>query len=808
MAAQSELRTKKGQHLVTTRADVAVMSPEEVQRLVYELQVHQAELRAQNEELLRLEAELVTSRDRYRELYELAPLAYLTVEEGRVSEANLCAAALLGVDRQALVGAELSRWVMGRDRTFLEEHLRTAAGQDGRAACELGIRRGDGTARVVLVESVRVIAADARVALRVVLSDVTERRRAEDEVRRLNAGLEQIVSARTAELARTNTRLEAEIATTKDTDVALRRERDLADRVIEIAPAIVLVVDRAGRILRGNRTLEEISGRRLEDVVGRDWLEALFPASERAVLGVLHARALEGHAMPAKAHAMLTAAGLLHTVEWRATALAGPEGVAAGVLVLGIDIADWLQLEAERLQAQKMEAIGQLAGGIAHDFNNLLMGFYGCAEAIGMRLPPRSEAQASVEQLRQAVLRGQTLTGQLLAFARRRSSAPSVVSVSEVATRTAAILRHLLDADITLELAVEPDAWVRVDAGRLEQVIVNLAINARDAMPGGGKLRIGMSIERIEPDEASRHGGVAPGEFVCLSISDDGTGMDEETLAHAFEPFFTTKAVGKGTGLGLSMAYGTVRQAGGFLRVRSGVGAGTTLSIQLPRVQYEPPAPAVALAVAGRRGHETVLVVDDEALVRMTVRNYLETWGYRVLEAADGVEAAQIAADADRAIDLLVTDIVLPGMPGPVIAGALRAQRPGLQVLFMSAYPTERLRGEGRIEPGASSLQKPFSEADLLAECWARRRPAPDPRPATGACCSSRTTSSCARCCGTSWRARATRSRRRAPARARSRASRRAGSRACWSRIWASLTCARPISSRACASAIRASRCS
>ncbi|MBK7859834.1 MAG: response regulator [Archangiaceae bacterium] len=364
--------------------------------------------------------------------------------------------------------------------------------------------------------------------------------------------------------------------------------------------------------------------------------------------------------------------------------------------------------------AQRLEAIGRLATGVAHDFNNLLMGIIGCAELAKLRLRPADPAREYVEELERAARGGTSIAKSLLAFGRRGSHEPSAIAVDEAVGGTEQLLRSLSGEQVRLQLSLGyPSAHVSMARGELEQVLLNLAINARDAMPRGGSLTVRTSSERLE---AQNRDGLAAGEYAVLCVSDTGTGMDEATLRHIFEPFFTTKEAGKGTGLGLAMVYGAVRGAGGNVTVDSSPGAGTRFCIRLPVCEALAPRPSDA--APRELPPLTVLLLEDEPRVRMLARHYLEQLGHRVLEAGDGREAREQWRAAAAPIDLLVTDVALPGESGPEVARQLQRVRPGLPVLFMSAHAATALQSEQALPQGAVLLTKPF-DRDALARALA-----------------------------------------------------------------------------------------
>jgi PAS domain S-box-containing protein len=376
--------------------------------------------------------------------------------------------------------------------------------------------------------------------------------------------------------------------------------------------------------------------------------------------------------------------------------------------------------EAQLRQAQKMEAVGQLTGGIAHDFNNLLQIVTGNLETLQRMMPDEAPRLRRVaDNAMSGAKRAAILTQRLLAFSRRQPLAPRAIDINRLVEGMSDLLHRTLGEPIAIETKLQPDLWqVEADANQLEGAVLNLAINARDAMPQGGRLTISTYNRTVKPEEA-REG--EPGDYVILVIADNGTGMDEPTLARAFEPFFTTKDVGKGTGLGLSMVYGFVRQSGGHVRILSTPDKGTTVRIVLPRlhdeqVLIEDARPESDIIVAPARPGETILVCEDDDAVRAHSIELLEELGYEIREAADGAAALRLLERRADRIDLLFTDVVLPGgITGAMVAQQARALRPGLRILFTTGYARDAIVHHGRLDPGVALITKPFGRADLAA---------------------------------------------------------------------------------------------
>jgi signal transduction histidine kinase/CheY-like chemotaxis protein len=394
------------------------------------------------------------------------------------------------------------------------------------------------------------------------------------------------------------------------------------------------------------------------------------------------------------------------------------DGVSAGWLGTGKDISDHRALEAQFRQAQKMEAFGQLAGGVAHDFNNLLTIIMGFGELVLDRVRGQPDIAADVEEIKKAGKSAAELTRQLLAFSRKQLWVPQVLDLNAVVSQFERMVRRIVSENIRLDIVAAPSLGpTNADPGQIEQLLMNLVVNARDAMPQGGVLTITTANVVLDADFARQHVGTIPGHYVSLAVRDDGSGMPPDVVARMFEPFFTTKGPGKGTGLGLSTVFGLIQQSGGQITVESAVGAGTVITtywpISVQKTTEQVALPVVRLPLAGT---ETILLVEDESGVRHLIGQVLEQYGYTVLCATDGHHAMVIEAEYAGPIDLLISDMIMPGLSGPDLAQRIVRRRPEIQVLFISGYASREAIDSGISSPNASFLQKPF-----LPEVLARK---------------------------------------------------------------------------------------
>jgi PAS domain S-box-containing protein len=488
-------------------------------------------------------------------------------------------------------------------------------------------------------------------------------------------------------------------------DKALRLQKETLQAIVDNIPEMVVFLDASVRPLIVNRDFERILGWTVEEAQRVDLLAELYPdpvARQRAAefIGASGGRWGEFRTR--------TRSGGTIDTEWVNVRLS--DGTIIGV---GRDVTERKQLEDQFRQAQKMEAVGRLAGGVAHDFNNLLGVITGYAE-LGMRgLEPGHAALPRLEQVLRAAERAAGLTKQLLAFSRRQKLEPKLVDLNFVLRDLEKMVHRLIGEDIALDLRLAPGlAVVRTDPGQFEQLVMNLVVNARDAMPHGGTISIGTSDTDAAEFRGAAHWRVEDGRYVRVVVSDTGEGMDEATRARVFEPFFTTKAVGVGTGLGLATVYGIVKQSGGHIFVESAAGKGTTFRIYLPSVT-EAPAAAVAAPPESIEGRETILVVEDQEALREVIREGLGMLGYEVLLAGSGETALELARSHEGPIHLMLTDVVMPQMSGPDLARRIESIRAGIKVLFMSGYTSDVLLRQGATDRGIQLIEKPFTNQAL-----------------------------------------------------------------------------------------------
>jgi PAS domain S-box-containing protein len=516
---------------------------------------------------------------------------------------------------------------------------------------------------------------------------------------------------------------------------------------LEVAPDAIVGVTSDGLIVLANARVEALFGYTREELIGRP-VEILVPEGARPLHPGKRARyALDPRPRLMDGSSELTARrqdGTQFPAEISLSPIATENGTITFAAIRDVTERRALQAEREALraqaereqaenrshQSQRLESLGQLAGGVAHDFNNLLSVILNYASFVEEEIRAVSGADQArwdaalkdLQQIQGAAQRGAGLTHQLLTFGRREVVRPRVLSLNAVVSNVEQLLQRTLDEQIDLVAELAPDLWpVMADPGQIEQVLVNLAVNARDAMPNGGVLRIDTANVVVDEAYSANHHGLSPGRHVRLRLSDNGSGMSEKVLEHAFEPFFTTKPKGEGSGLGLATVYGIILRMDGFVKIMSRPGEGSTFFMLIPATvvstdevgaaEHEPP---VRSAGRSSGGGETILVIEDEDAMREVTRRVLTRKNYRVLTAPDGVTALELLSTTDEPIQLLLTDVVMPGMLGKDVADKISVLRPGVRVLYMSGYAQPVLTSQGTLQPGVTLIEKPFTQTELL----------------------------------------------------------------------------------------------
>jgi PAS domain S-box-containing protein len=495
---------------------------------------------------------------------------------------------------------------------------------------------------------------------------------------------------------------------------AMREANQTLQAILTAAPLGVIALDMEGRIMLWTPAAERLFGWRADEVMGRPmpWV----PEDKKAESAEFVRRATSGERLTGVSMRRQRKDGRPVELRTFTAPLRRPDGTIYGTVGVMEDVTERKQLEDQLHRSQKMQAVGRLAGGVAHDFNNLLTVIRGYAELALRRREVEGETRASLSEIRKAALRANSLIRQLLTFSRQPLGEPQVLDLNAVVAEMANMLRPLIGEDIRLAVELgEHAGCVQADSGQLAQIIANLVVNARDAMPRGGEIRVRTGRIEVVGTTARSLPQLAPGDYCVLSVSDTGVGMDPETLQHAFEPFFSTKAMWEGTGLGLSTVYAIVTQTGGDIRVESEPGRGTRFVIYLPRAGQAGgrAVPAAESSESVFAGTGTVLVVEDEEAVRGVVCETLLSAGYTVLQARNGREALELSERHGGPIDLLLTDVVMPEMGGAELARRLSGQRPGLRVLFMSGYAPSSFESSQIALENASFIAKPFALESL-----------------------------------------------------------------------------------------------
>ncbi|HEU4383840.1 MAG TPA: PAS domain-containing protein [Anaeromyxobacteraceae bacterium] len=505
-----------------------------------------------------------------------------------------------------------------------------------------------------------------------------------------------------------------EVTARRRAEEALRLSEERFRVLIEKATDLVIVFDERGAITFASPSSADVLGFVPEELVGTSHLSHVHPDDVTRVANEFLALVKEPGASRRTEFRVRHRDGRWRHLQAEARNLLRVPAVS-GVVTNSRDITEQRQLEQRLLHVQKLEGVGRLAGGVAHDFNNQLVAILGYAQLLEEGIRAGRPSLDDLAEIRDAGERARDLTRQLLAVARRQVVEPKVMDLNDVLRDAERLLRRVLGEDVALTVVPAADLWpVKADRTQIHQLLLNLAANARDAMPQGGTLTLETSNAMLEPGYAEAHPGVQPGPYALLVVSDSGVGMSPEASAHLFEPFFTTKPAGEGAGLGLATVYGIVKQAGGHVTVHSEPGRGTDVAIYLPRTEEVAAPPEPLPSPPDHRGSETVLLVEDAPAVRELAARALAEAGYRVLQARNAREALQ-AADAEKGpLHLLLTDVVMPEMGGQMLARALKQARPATRVLYVSGYAEDAIVHQGVLEPGVSFLGKPFTPTTLL----------------------------------------------------------------------------------------------
>jgi PAS domain S-box-containing protein len=620
---------------------------------------------------------------RFRRIVEIAREGiWMIGSDERMGYVNRHLAEMLGYAPEEMIGRSVYDFMLPEEQERSRQ-VRDAGAIGKEGAREAELRRKDGSRIWALSSVVPIYRPDGSLEGALgVLMDITERKRAEDDLRTKQAALETAL--------------------------------EINSSIIDSALDVVCVMDANSRFVSVSTRARDVWGYEPEEMLGRAFREFLPP--DRVVnAATLTADIRTGRVKPQPVETQFLRKDgvfipMLISVSWNER---------HGLMFAFIrDLTAQKDMEARLRQSQRLEAIGQLTGGVAHDFNNLLTVILGNAEALADRLNDDQRSRLLAEMTRTAAERGADLTNRLLAFARRQPLEPQACDVNKLVARMDGLMRRMLDEDIEIEFVRGAGLWMAtVDPSQLEAAILNLAVNARDAMADGGRLTIETANAHIDESYAEQHVEVSAGQYVMISISDSGAGMPPEVASRAFEPFFTTKPVGKGSGLGLSMVYGFVKQSGGHVKIYSEPGQGTNVKIYLPRSDGEAAdAPATRRSADDQRGNELILLVEDNDLVRSYVDGQLKSLGYRVIAVDNGPAAMEILRSGE-AVDLLFTDVVMPGgLNGRQLAEEARKLNPALKVLFTSGYTENAIVHHGRLDRGVHLLSKPYRRQELAAK--------------------------------------------------------------------------------------------
>jgi PAS domain S-box-containing protein len=631
------------------------------------------------------------------ELLEALPDAIVAVNrEGTIVQVNSQTLALFGYSRGELVGQKVEILVPESYRPQHHQHREKFAEtpKTRRMGADLDLygRRRNGSQFPVEI-SLSPVSTEKGMFVLSAIRDISDRKRIAEELRRANEELHR----RTAE--------------------QLGEYRSRLASIIDSSEDAIIGKGLDGIITSWNKGAERVYGYTPEEVVGKH-ISILAPSDRPDEIPEILKKIARGESVEHYESVRVTKDGQPLNVSISVSPLRDAKGEVVGASAIARDITAQRKAEGQLHQSQKMEAIGRLAGGVAHDFNNILAIISACTEFLRDRIDRAAESSQYVENIQKSIERGSSLTRQLLTFSRSSVIRPRVLDLNERLKDVGKLLRPLMGDDVDiLIVSKSPAAVVEADPGQLDQIVVNLAVNARDAMPHGGKFILETRSEKVDEAFAEQHQNMAPGKYVLLAVSDTGSGMDEATVARIFEPFFTTKEVGKGgNGLGLATVYGIVKQSAGHILVYSELGHGTTFKIYLPSADHKiglASKPEVETVSPKRQG-TTILLVEDDEIMRSLTRQLLQEHGYTVVEADDGKSALEWVASHPEPIDLVLTDVVMRRMSGPELVERLNASHPNLKVVYMSGYTGELIAEREVLKRGVTLLEKPFTRTALL----------------------------------------------------------------------------------------------
>jgi PAS domain S-box-containing protein len=630
------------------------------------------------------------------DLLEALPDAIVVVDrEGTIVQVNSQMQKLFGYERDELLGQKVEVLVPESFRRQHHHHREDFAAnpKTRRMGADLDLygRRRNGSEFPVEISLSPASTLNGTFVLSAI-RDISDRKRVLQELRRVNEELHR----KTAE--------------------QLGEYRSRLALIIDSSEDAIISKSLDGTITSWNKGAERIYGYTPEEVVGKP-ISLLAPNNRADEITEILQKIAKGESIEHYESERVAKDGRRLNVSISVSPLRDAKGDIVGASAIARDITAQKKAEAQFRQSQKMEAIGRLAGGVAHDFNNILAIINACTEFLRDRIDPAAEPSHYIENIKKASERGASLTRQLLAFSRTHEIQPRVLDLNERLKDIGKLLRPLMGDDVEiLIVSKSPAAVVEADPGQLDQVVVNLAVNARDAMPNGGKFILETRAARFDEAFAEQHQAMAAGKYVVLAVSDTGNGMDEATVSRIFEPFFTTKEVGKGAGLGLATVYGIVKQSAGHILVYSELGHGTTFKIYLPSADHKIglESKTEVETVAPKRQGTTILLVEDDETMRSLTRQVLQEHGYAVVDADDGKSALEWVESHPEPIDLLLTDVVMRRMSGPELVDRLSASRPNLKVVYMSGYTGELIAEREMLKRGITLLEKPFTRTALL----------------------------------------------------------------------------------------------